>query len=69
MTETYPVKGMHCGSCAVLIEETLKEQPGVTSASVDRTTGTVTITFDAGVTDSRALALAVASEGYQIVVA
>ena len=67
--ETYPVKGMHCGSCAVLIEEALKEQPGVSSASVNRAAGTVTIAFDAALTDKRALAHAVAKEGFQLVVA
>lgn len=29
------IKGMHCGSCAFLIEDILKEQKGVMSAEVD----------------------------------
>ncbi len=29
------IKGMHCGSCAYLIEDILKEQKGVTEAKVD----------------------------------
>lgn len=29
------IKGMHCGSCAYLIEDILKEQKGVLDAKVD----------------------------------
>ncbi len=29
------IKGMHCGSCAYLIEDILKEQKGVAEAKVD----------------------------------
>ena len=29
------IKGMHCGSCAYLIEDILKEQSGVKDAKVD----------------------------------
>ena len=32
---TLSIKGMHCGSCAYLIEDILKEQKGVTEAKVD----------------------------------
>ena len=32
---TLLIKGMHCGSCAYLIEDILKEQKGVTEAKVD----------------------------------
>ena len=32
---TLSIKGMHCGSCAYLIEDILKEQPGVKEAKVD----------------------------------
>ena len=32
---TLPVSGMHCASCALLIEKTLKKQPGVNSCNVN----------------------------------
>ena len=32
---TLLIKGMHCGSCAYLIEDILKEQKGVTEVKVD----------------------------------
>jgi len=32
---TLSIKGMHCGSCAYLIEDILKEQSGVKDAKVD----------------------------------
>ena len=32
---TLSINGMHCGSCAYLIEDILKEQSGVKDAKVD----------------------------------
>lgn len=37
-TKTYQVKGMHCASCAAIIEGELKKQPGVISAEVNYAT-------------------------------
>lgn len=44
--QTYKVKGMHCASCASIIERKLKKLPGIASAQVSYATETATI--DAG---------------------
>lgn len=44
--ETYKVKGMHCASCAGIIEKTVKKIAGVESAEVNYGTETAKINFD-----------------------
>ncbi len=46
MTHTYKVKGMHCASCAGIIEKTFKKTPGVAAAEVNYGTETAKISFD-----------------------
>lgn len=43
---TLPVTGMHCASCALLVEKTLKKVPGVTLSEVNYATEKLHITFD-----------------------
>ena len=45
-TKTYKIKGMHCASCAGIIEKILKKQNGVSSAQVNFGTETAKISFD-----------------------
>jgi len=58
------VEGMHCGSCVALIEETLGEQDGVTSATVDLDSARAVVGFDPARIDVGALTAAVAEVGY-----
>jgi copper chaperone CopZ len=58
------VEGMHCGSCVALIEETLQEHAGVSSASVDLDSARAVVGFDPSQTDVDALTAAVAEAGY-----
>jgi copper chaperone CopZ len=58
------VDGMHCGSCVALIEETLAEQVGVTSAMVDLDAARAVVGFDPSQVDVDGLAAAVAEVGY-----
>ena len=58
------VSGMHCASCAALIEEVLSEQPGLMSAQVDLEAGTASVTFDDGVTDLSTVQAAIVELGY-----
>lgn len=58
-----PVSGMHCKSCEVLLEQALKEVPGVISAKADSRNGTVRVT---GAHDASAAVGAVESCGYRI---
>ena len=45
-TQTYKIKGMHCASCASIIENTFKKTEGVKSAEVNYGTEAVKIAFD-----------------------
>lgn len=44
--ETFKIKGMHCASCAGIIEKTFKKTTGVKSAEVNYVTETAKISFD-----------------------
>jgi P-type Cu+ transporter len=43
MSQTFPITGMHCASCARTIERTLKKQPGIKEVSVNYATETAQI--------------------------
>ena len=58
------VEGMHCGSCVDLIEETLGEQAGVTSASVDLDAARAVVEFDPSQVDLDEIRAAIADAGY-----
>jgi Cu+-exporting ATPase len=58
------VEGMHCGSCVALVEETLQEQAGVRSATVDLDSARAVVGFDPTLIDVDALTAAVAEAGY-----
>lgn len=46
LRKTYPIKGMHCASCASSIEKTLKKIDGVASAEVNYGTEQAQISYD-----------------------
>ena len=58
------VEGMHCGSCVALIQETLGEQDGVTSATVDLESARAVVGFDPSRIDVASLTAVVAEVGY-----
>jgi copper chaperone len=58
------VGGMHCPSCAALIEETLVREPGVHGATVDLDASRATVTFDGSARSVRDLCASVVSVGY-----
>jgi len=66
-TETLPVEGMTCASCVARVEKTLKQTPGVESASVNLATEKVTVTYNSEKTDLRNLARVVEDAGYSLV--
>jgi copper chaperone CopZ len=59
------ITGMHCPSCAALIEETLGADDGVTEATVDLAAARARITFDPTVLGPDRLCALVAEAGYQ----
>ncbi len=63
-TVTMNTSGTHCSSCAMLIEMTLSDLPGVAEASADHGRGVATATYDPSVTDAETLAEEVRKLGY-----
>ncbi len=57
--------GMHCGSCAMLIDMTLADIAGVESSSTDHANGTTVVTFDDAVTSVDAIIDAIRGVGYE----
>ncbi len=56
--------GMHCASCATLIEKTLAKTPGVAEANVNYGTAKATVTYDEGATGVPQLIAQVKKRGY-----
>jgi len=56
--------GMHCSSCANIIERQLKKVPGVKQATVNFSAEKASILFDEGTADTKILMEAIAKAGY-----
>jgi Cu2+-exporting ATPase/Cu+-exporting ATPase len=65
--KTYKIKGMHCASCASIIENTLKKEDGVQSIEVNPGTETARIVFDEGKTSVHKLSEKMEPLGYSII--
>lgn len=63
--KTYPIKGMHCASCALVIEGNLKEAQGVKSAVVNYNTEKATVEFAEDVNDELVTQV-VKNAGYEV---
>jgi Cu+-exporting ATPase len=59
------ITGMHCPSCADLIQETLDADDGVTEATVDLDSARARVAFDPTVVSPDRLCALVAEAGYQ----
>ncbi len=66
--KTYKVKGMHCASCAGIIEKTFKKTEGVHSVEVNYGTETAKVAFDPAKTSSHHLSEKIEKLGYSLVV-
>lgn len=67
MTETnvrLTTTGMHCGSCAMLIQMTVEDLPGVSSAKTEYATGLTDVTYDSDLLDTGAIIAAIGGAGY-----
>lgn len=62
----FPVRGMHCASCALTVERALVSVPGVKSAVVNPVSELATIEHEGEVADDH-LAAAVSRTGYQLI--
>lgn len=65
-TQTYRVKGMHCASCAIMIEKTFKKSEGVHEAHVNYGTETAKVSFDTAKTSPETLSSQIEPLGYTL---
>lgn len=66
--QTYRIKGMHCASCAGIIERTVKKVEGVENIQVNYGTETAKIVFDDAKTNPHHLSEQIKPLGYSLVV-
>lgn len=62
---TLNVEGMHCNSCAMIIEDNLKEI-GVGKVSVSVKDNKVNVEFDESKTDLKKIKQAIEKDGYKV---
>ncbi|MBI4065233.1 copper-translocating P-type ATPase [Candidatus Gottesmanbacteria bacterium] len=65
---SFPIIGMHCASCAKLIEKKLQRTPGVSAAAVNYGSEQATVEYNEHDCNDEALAKAVEDIGYKAIV-
>lgn len=68
ITQTFPVLGMTCASCASSAESIVQHQEGVVNASVNFATGNLTVDYLADITNAETLQKAVQGVGYDLLI-
>ncbi|HSK46864.1 MAG TPA: heavy-metal-associated domain-containing protein [Coriobacteriia bacterium] len=68
-TTTLATSGMHCSSCAMLVDMTLGDIEGVVESKTDHATGQSVVTYDDGVVTLDQIIDAIRSVGYEAEVA
>lgn len=63
---TVPIRGMHCRSCEILIEDELKHVPGVSKVNVSAKKGLAEVFHTQANIDSHAISKAVQNAGYEV---
>ncbi|MEM4261500.1 MAG: heavy metal-associated domain-containing protein [Candidatus Diapherotrites archaeon] len=64
MEKVFKVKGMHCSSCSLLIEDVVSEVSGVERVFADYKSGLVKVVFSGDVVDK--VKSAIEKEGYEV---
>ncbi len=64
-TAAFDTTGMHCSSCAMLIDMTLADVDGVVSSASDPAGGRTVVVFDDDVVDVAAIVQTIRSVGYE----
>lgn len=65
LKKTFAIRGMHCASCVVLIEQSLRKVPGVTEANVNLATNKARVSYDSAKATEHDLMQAISRTGYQ----
>ena len=63
--KNFSIKGMHCASCVLVIEKSLKNIEGVSEANVNLVTEKATVEYDSRKTTDDKLISAIANAGYK----
>jgi copper chaperone len=63
-TYTFVVEGMHCGSCGMLIDETLEELDGVAASATSLRSGLSRVDLDPDRCSPQQVVAAIAEAGY-----
>ncbi len=66
--QTYRIKGMHCASCASIIEKTFKKTDGVESVEVNYGTETAKVAYDSAKTNPQDLSKKIEKLGYSLII-
>ena len=66
--ETFGIRGIHCASCASIIEKTLKKVEGVGSVEVNSGTEKAKIVFDLSKTNPEILSKQIKPLGYELII-
>src|SRR3989344_2909297 len=66
--KTFSIKGMHCASCVLVLEKSLKNVDGVSQANVNLATEKATVEYDSDKVTDKELVSAVSNVGYQALV-
>ncbi len=64
-TINFTVKGMHCGSCEMLIKDELEELSGVNDAEIDFKSGEGSVLLDLAINKPEDIVKAISNAGYQ----
>jgi copper chaperone len=66
MKSTLNVKGMHCGSCEMLIKETLEEEKGIKKAEPSQANSLVIVDYDEKLIGLSKIKQAIKELGYEV---
>ncbi|MEV0768592.1 heavy-metal-associated domain-containing protein [Nocardia salmonicida] len=67
-THTFEIQGMHCGSCALLVDDTLEDLPGVRTTQTSMKKGRATVDLDLALNSPDDIVGAIAQLGYVAVI-
>lgn len=63
-THVFRIDGMHCGSCSLLIDDTLEDLPGVSRSHTELKSGRSTVQLDIAVIDAQQVIDTITDLGY-----
>ena len=66
--KTFPIKGIHCASCVVLLEDSLNKVDGVLKATVNLATEKATVVYHSEKVTDKNLESAVSNVGYEALI-